>query len=91
MMRRAEILVSGLVQGVYFRHYTKRKADEFGLTGSVRNLMDGRVEVVCEGDEEAVGKLIAWCKRGPQWARVEHLDLSWKEYSGEFKDFRILH
>ncbi len=91
MMRRAEILVSGLVQGVNFRYYTKRKADELALTGSVRNLIDGRVAIVCEGTEEAVDKLVEWCKRGPQGARVEHLDRSWKEYTGEFKDFRILY
>lgn len=91
MMRRAEILVSGLVQGVSYRHNTKKKADEFHLTGGVQNLSDGRVRVICEGTEEDIGKLIEWCKRGSQVAVVEHVDVAWKEYTGEFKDFRILY
>jgi acylphosphatase len=90
MNRRAEILIRGLVQGVFFRHSTKSKADEFHLTGSVRNLRDGRVEVVCEGAEEDIDTLIQWCKRGPRGAIVEHVDVVWKEYTGEFKDFHIL-
>ena len=91
MMRRAEILVTGLVQGVFYRHNTKRKADEFRLTGGVRNLRDGRVGVICEGTEEDIGKLVEWCRRGPQGAVVEHVDVTWKEYTGEFKDFGILY
>ena len=90
-MRRAEILVSGLVQGVFYRYNTKRKADEFHLTGRVRNLRDGKVGVVCEGTEEEIKKLIKWCKRGPRGAVVEHLDVAWKEYIGEFTDFRIFY
>ena len=91
MNRRAEILVRGLVQGVFFRHTTKKKADEFGLAGSVRNLRDGGVEIVCEGDEEEIKKLIGWSKRGPQGAMVEHVDVAWKEYTGELKEFRVLY
>ncbi|MGD0237416.1 MAG: acylphosphatase [Syntrophorhabdales bacterium] len=91
MMRRAEILVRGLVQGVFYRHSTRRKADEFRLTGSVRNLRDGRVEVICEGTKEDIEKLIEWCKRGPQGAIVEYVDIAWKEYAGEFNEFRILY
>ena len=90
-MRRAEILVRGLVQGVYYRYNTKKKADEFHVTGSARNLRDGRVEVICEGVEEDIKKLIEWCKRGSQGAIVEHVEVVWKEYAGEFKDFRILY
>ncbi len=90
-MRRAEILVNGLVQGVFYRYSTKKKADAFGLTGSVRNLTDGRVEVVCEGADEAVEKLIEWCKQGPQGAIVKQVSVVWKEYTGEYKDFRILY
>ncbi len=90
MMRRAEILVRGLVQGVSFRYSTKVKADELNLTGSVKNLRDGRVEVVSEGDEKEISKLIDWCRHGPRGAIVEHVDVAWKEHTGEFKDFRIM-
>ena len=90
MMRRVEILVRGFVQGVMYRYNTEMKADEFHLTGGVRNLRNGRVEVICEGAEEDIGKLIEWCKRGPQGAIVTGVDLVWKEYTGEFKGFRVL-
>ncbi len=90
MLRRAEIYVKGLVQGVSYRYYTKRKADELRLSGGVRNLRDGRVEVICEGAEEDIARMVEWCKRGPQGAIVEHVDVSWSDYIGEFKDFRIL-
>ena len=91
MLRRAEILVRGLVQGVFYRYNTKRKADELRLTGGVRNLRDGRVKVICEGTEEDIVRLVEWCKRGPQGAVVEHVDVAWKDYVGEFKDFRIFY
>jgi len=91
MLRRAEILVKGLVQGVFYRYATKGEADALRLTGSVRNLSDGRVEVVCEGAEENINRLIAWCERGPQGAIVKGVTVSWKEYTGEFTDFRIFH
>lgn len=89
MLRRAEILVTGLVQGVYFRYNTKRKADEFKVTGVVRNLVDGGVEVICEGDEKDISRLLDWCNRGPQGAVVERVDVMWRAYHGEFDGFRI--
>ncbi len=89
MLRRAEILVKGLVQGVFYRYNTKKKADEFHLGGVVKNLRDGRVEVICEGAEENIARLVEWCKRGPQGAIVERVDVTWKDCLGEFKDFRI--
>jgi acylphosphatase len=89
MLRRAEILVNGLVQGVFYRYTTKREADTLRLTGSVRNLSDGRVEVICEGTEDDIKRLIAWCERGPQGAVVKGVTVSWKEHTGAFNDFRI--
>jgi acylphosphatase len=91
MLRRAEILVRGLVQGVFYRYNTKRKADELHLTGGVRNLSDGRVKVICEGTEEDIVQLVEWCKRGPQGAVVERVDVAWEDYAGECKDFRIVY
>ena len=90
MIRRARITVTGIVQGVYFRYTTRRKAGEFGLGGWVRNLRDGRVQIVCEGEEEAIGKLIVWSRRGPEGAHVEGVDVDWEEAACEFNDFRIL-
>jgi acylphosphatase len=91
MEQRARIIVKGIVQGVYFRDSTRRYAQEFQVTGVVRNKTDGSVEIICEGDEEAVRRLIKWAGHGPRGAFVEHVDVSWETYVGEFKDFRIVY
>ena len=87
---RAHVWISGRVQGVFFRAHTKEVAEKLGLTGWVRNLPDGRVEAVFEGEEEAVKEAIEWCKRGPPLARVEKVEVRYEEPTGEFKDFRII-
>lgn len=86
---RAHIIVSGRVQGVFFRTETKHEAKKHGVKGWVRNLRDGEVEALFEGDKEAVKELIEFCKRGPSGARVTHVDVKWGSYTGEFKDFQI--
>ena len=86
---RAHIVVSGRVQGVFFRAETQEKAQELGLTGWVRNLSDGRVEAVFEGDKVKVEEMVKWAKKGPSRAIVNHLDLTWEEYQGEFNNFEI--
>jgi len=86
---RVNIFVSGLVQGVFFRSQTKRKAEELGVFGWVRNLADGRVEILAEGEKEKLEELINWAKKGPDSARVDDLKIDWQEYQGEFKDFEI--
>jgi acylphosphatase len=83
--------VSGRVQGVFFRDFTRSCAYELGLKGWVRNLMDGRVEVVAEGEKDSIQKLLERLKRGPAFARVEKVDVDWEDYKGEFRDFRILY
>ncbi len=87
---RAHVWISGRVQGVFFRAHTKELADKLGLTGWVRNLPDGRVEAVFEGEEDAVKEAIEWCKRGPPLAKVEKVEVRYEDPTGEFKDFRIL-
>jgi len=86
---RVHIFVSGLVQGVFFRSETRARAEELGLFGWVRNLPDGQVEILAEGEKEKLEKLVEWVKRGPEIARVNGLDVEWQEYKGEFKDFEI--
>lgn len=66
--------IIGLVQGVFFRADTKRKADELGLTGWVRNCEDGSVEVFAQGKEDALEKLEKWCRKGPPAAEVQHVE-----------------
>ena len=89
MKARAHVLVGGRVQGVFFRSATQSEAWRWNVKGWVRNLPDGRVEAVFEGEREAVVKLIEFCQRGPPGARVKKVDVSWENYTGEFKDFRI--
>jgi len=87
---RAHVWISGRVQGVFFRAHTKEVAEKLGLTGWVRNLPDGRVEAVFEGEEEAVKEAIEWCKRGPPLARVEKVEVRYEDPTGKFRDFRIV-
>lgn len=84
---RVSVIVHGRVQGVSFRHYTCRRALELGVTGWVRNLPDGSVEGLFEGDEPAVQALVEWCRNGPPTARIERLDIHSGAYSGEFNTF----
>jgi len=88
---RAHVIVSGRVQGVYFRGNTRNEAKKYGVNGWVRNLPDGRVEAVFEGEKEDVDKAIEFVEHGPSYAKVTDLELEWQDYTGEFKDFRILY
>ncbi len=91
MKTRAHIIVHGIVQGVYFRYNTQRVAQGLGVTGWVRNLHDGDVEILCEGEKDAVEKLVLWSQKGPRGAFVEHTDVSWEDYTGGFLTFEIKH
>lgn len=89
MKARAHIFVSGRVQGVFFRDHTRKWASSLGLVGWVRNVSDGRVEVTVEGEKDQIEDLIGRLKEGPPMATVEDVDVDWKDYKGEFTDFRI--
>lgn len=89
MRVRAHVFVSGMVQGVFFRSETRDEAVRQGVTGWVRNLPDGRVEAVFEGEKDDVDRLVEFCRRGPPGARVAGVDVSWGEYTGEFRGFRV--
>ncbi|MCD6403287.1 MAG: acylphosphatase [Candidatus Aenigmarchaeota archaeon] len=86
---RIHAYVSGKVQGVFFRYYTREFATKVGVTGWVRNLPDGRVEVVAEGNEDAVQKLIRFLHKGSPLSKVEKVEVKKEKYTGEFEDFRI--
>ena len=88
-MERASIVVSGRVQGVFFRAHTQREAAALGLTGWVKNLTDGRVEILVEGERERVEGLITAVREGPPMSHVEAVDVSWLEYRGEFEGFQV--
>lgn len=89
MKTRKQVRVEGVVQGVAFRHYTSRRAEELGVTGWVRNLPDGSVEALFEGDEHAVSAMVDWCRSGPPAARVSRIRVADGSWSGEFATFSI--
>ncbi|MBA4389315.1 MAG: acylphosphatase [Syntrophus sp. (in: bacteria)] len=88
-MKRMYIVVKGIVQGVSYRYNTEKKANEYQLTGWVKNASDGNVEILCEGREDSINQFIEWCKVGPRGAHVEEVHTEWGEYTGEFRAFEI--
>lgn len=88
---RAHVIIEGMVQGVFFRSYTKDTAESLALTGWVKNRWDGKVEAVFEGDKKNIEKMINWCYKGPSYARVDKVEVSWEDYTGEFNFFSITH
>jgi acylphosphatase len=91
MLARAEAIFQGKVQGVYFRANAQKFAIELGLTGTVRNLEDGSVEAVFEGDKDSIESAISKCEKKQPFAKVRGSRIVWKVHSGEFKEFRIIY
>lgn len=89
MKQRAHIIVKGKVQGVFFRYNTMKVAQSLGIKGWVKNLMDGSVEIVCEGEDNKIEELVKWCWKGPPGAYVEDVDVKKEEYIGDLKSFEI--
>ena len=86
---RAHAVISGRVQGVFFRVETQRAAEGFGVFGWVRKKRDGTVEAVFEGDLQAVDAVLQWCQEGPRMGRVDKVEGNWQDHTGEFKRFDI--
>ena len=80
--QRVHVLVSGEVQGVNFRGATQAQAEQLGLNGWVRNLDDGRVEAVFEGDSDTIQQMIEWCESGPSSAHVDNVSVEQEEPEG---------
>jgi acylphosphatase len=85
---RRRVLVSGRVQGVFFREECRQRAEEAGVSGSARNLDDGRFEACFEGDAAAVERLVEWCRSGPSAARVSGVEVFDEDPRGE-SGFRV--
>ena len=88
-MGRVHLHISGRVQGVYYRASSVKRATALGLTGWVRNLADGRVEVVAEGPRAALEDFMSWCHQGPAMARVDRVEARWSEAEEPHAEFRV--
>ncbi len=89
MGARARILITGLVQGVFFRREMTDLARRLGISGWVRNLPNGKVEALAEGERARLDELIRFCHVGPRGAVVRKVEVEWSDSSGEFRGFRI--
>lgn len=89
MKSNAHVLISGRVQGVWFRASTKQKAEQLGLTGWVRNTADGSVEAIFEGDEKQIQDMLEWCHHGPSLAKVTNVKIKNQEPTNGFDCFSI--
>ena len=83
------VFISGRVQGVSYRYSTVIQAQKLGLTGWVKNLYDGRVEALFEGEEALINSMLNWCQQGPAMAYVKNVETFKKEYTGQFTDFGV--
>jgi len=86
---RVKVVIHGKVQGVFYRVHTKHAADRFGITGYVKNLANGSVEAVFEGDQAAVARMIDWCHKGPEMSRVDHIQTQKINFLTNFTLFEI--
>lgn len=85
---RAEIIVSGKVQGVFYRAHTREFARELGLVGTVHNLDNGDVEIIAEGSKNLLKELYLWCQDGPRMSEVKNVQIHYTEPTGEFTTFK---
>jgi acylphosphatase len=91
IQKRIHIFITGRVQGVFFRQSTRVMAIKNNVTGWIRNLDDGRVEIVAEGEESNINSLTDWCKTGPANSRVDEFELLDEDSTGEFENFDVIY
>ena len=91
MKKNVHVLISGRVQGVWYRASTKQKAEYLGITGWVKNTKDGSVEAIFEGEEEKIDEMIKWCYKGPPLAKVNNIDIKNNQQIIGFEEFSIKH
>jgi acylphosphatase len=90
MKKAVKIIITGTVQGVFFRNFVKESADKLGLKGFVRNLENGDIEIVAEGDGNSIEQMMDICKKGPKFAQIRNVITEERKYSGEYTEFKVL-
>jgi acylphosphatase len=88
-MKQAHLIISGYVQGVWYRKFVKTNAVKLGITGWVRNITNGKVEAIIQGEEKPIEQLIKMCRVGPQFAEVKNVDVEWEVVEEKFEEFVI--
>lgn len=91
MKAQVRLLITGRVQGVFFRANAQSMARKLLIRGWVTNLTNGNLEIVAEGEEENLQQFINWCRKGPPGALVNKVEVTWGEFEGKFSDFRIIY
>ena len=89
MKINVHVIISGRVQGVFFRASTKQKAEQLGITGWVRNTHDGCVEAIFEGEENKINEMIEWCHHGPSFSKVNNVEIKKQNPINGFDKFSI--
>ena len=89
-LKRVQLIVHGRVQGVFFQAGSQREARRLGLTGVIRERRDGGLDLIAEGEEQSLHEFVAWNQRGPTTARVDKVEVKWRSYVGEYRDFRFM-
>jgi len=90
MKKSARLVVQGSVQGIFFRQFVKEHADNLKLTGFVRNLDGGTVEIIVEGEPDSIDRLIRFVNEGPKHSQIRNVDVMERKWAGDFKDFKVL-
>ena len=90
MKKAAKIIVKGTVQGVFFRQFVKNHANDLKLRGFCRNLESGEVEIIIEGEKEAIERFARFVEKGPEHAQIRSVEVSERKWSGDFKEFKVL-
>ncbi|MBI1857815.1 MAG: acylphosphatase [Candidatus Melainabacteria bacterium] len=89
-MQQVHLIISGTVQGVFYRASCQDVAVKYGLNGYVKNLLNGQVEVVAQGEKEQLEKLVEWCKKGPPHAQVDNVEITWEDVDKTHNAFTVL-
>ena len=90
MKKAGKIIVKGTVQGVFYRQFVKGHADDLKLKGFCRNLDNGDVEIIVEGEKEAIERLARFVKEGPTHSQIRSVDVTERKWTGSFREFKIL-
>ncbi len=86
----SKIVISGTVQGLFFKNFTKENADKLNLKGFIRDLESGEIEVIAEGERENIVQLVDILRKGPAYSQIRNIKVEERKWSGDLKEFKVL-